>query len=151
MNVQFRKMNPSDVDQVYRLERELFEDPWPRDGFLKDLHLNSAANAFVLTDGDVIIAYSVCWYFVQELHIGNLAVSRQYQRKGYGSFMLSKLLAEFPDSNLVYLEVRISNKVAIKLYYKFGFKELYRRKSYYRNGEDALILVKNKEDKNGLV
>ena len=151
LNVRFRKMHPADVDQVYRLERDLFDDPWPRSSFLTDLNINSTAHAFVLAQADVIIAYSICWYFVHELHIGNLAVARKHQRQGYGSLLLSNVLAEFPDSRFIYLEVRISNISAIKLYYKFGFQQLYRRKSYYRNGEDALILVKNIEDKNGLV
>jgi len=151
MNVQFRKMHPSDVDQVYKLERELFEDPWPRSSFLADLKINSTAHAFVLVHKNIIIAYSVCWYFVHELHIGNLAVAREHQRKGFGSLLLSNVLLEFPDARFIYLEVRISNNAAIELYTKFGFKKLYRRKSYYRNGEDALILVKSLEDENGLV
>ena len=151
MNVRFRKMKPADVDQVYKLETDLFEDPWPRASFLMDLKRTHTAHAYVLAQEDIVIAYSVCWYFARELHIGNLAVARQHQRQGYGSMILSNVLAEFSDSRYIYLEVRISNNPAINLYNKFGFEELYRRKSYYRNGEDALILVKTSEDKNGLV
>lgn len=151
MNVRFRRMSSSDVDQVCEIEKDLFADPWPRSSFLTDIRINSTAHAFVLERKARIIAYCVCWYFVNELHIGNLGVAREYQRRGYGSLLLSKVLAEFPDSRFIYLEVRASNKAAIELYNKFGFQLLYKRKKYYRNGEDALILVKNVGEKNGLV
>ena len=42
----------------------------------------------------------------------------------------------------VSLEVRASNTPAIKLYHSLGFVELGRRRKYYRDGEDALLLVK---------
>ncbi len=39
------------------------------------------------------------------------------------------------------LEVRVSNERAQNLYYKYGFKNLGIRKSYYQdNSEDALVL-----------
>jgi ribosomal-protein-alanine N-acetyltransferase len=52
-----------------------------------------------------------------------------------------KLLEEFKERKVkeVFLEVRESNFPAIKLYYKLGFKEIGRRKGYYK-GEDALIM-----------
>jgi ribosomal-protein-alanine N-acetyltransferase len=42
----------------------------------------------------------------------------------------------------VFLEVRISNQAAQKLYEKFGFSVLNKRTRYYPDGEDALILHK---------
>ena len=42
----------------------------------------------------------------------------------------------------ILLEVRKSNIKAQKFYEKFGFKEIFVRPKYYKNGEDALILRK---------
>jgi ribosomal-protein-alanine N-acetyltransferase len=42
----------------------------------------------------------------------------------------------------VYLEVRVSNKEAISLYKKLGFEEVRIVKEYYRDGEDAYVMVK---------
>ena len=38
------------------------------------------------------------------------------------------------------LEVRVSNLAAINLYQQMGFAEVGRRKRYYENGEDALMM-----------
>jgi ribosomal-protein-alanine N-acetyltransferase len=41
----------------------------------------------------------------------------------------------------VYLEVRVSNSAAIKMYEKLNFKLKSRLKSYYRYGEDAYLMA----------
>jgi ribosomal-protein-alanine N-acetyltransferase len=38
--------------------------------------------------------------------------------------------------------VRVSNLAAQRLYLKFGFAEVGRRKRYYRDGEDALLMTR---------
>lgn len=44
------------------------------------------------------------------------------------------------------LEVRVSNESAIKLYEKFGFKNVGIRKNYYQdNFEDAYLMVREME------
>ena len=43
----------------------------------------------------------------------------------------------------VRLEVRVSNKAAINLYKKHGFKIVYAIKNFYLNGEDAYVMMKN--------
>ena len=46
--------------------------------------------------------------------------------------------------NALTLEVRVSNTAAIKLYENFGLKSVGRRKGYYEDGEDALIMWNTK-------
>ena len=43
------------------------------------------------------------------------------------------------------LEVRESNEKAIALYEKFGLSVKAKRKAYYDNGEDALLMVREFE------
>ena len=40
------------------------------------------------------------------------------------------------------LEVNVTNEPAIRLYKKFGFKNLGIRKKYYNNSQDAYIMTK---------
>ncbi len=145
MNLKFREMRRADIDSVHRIELDLFEDPWPKNSFITDLENRETAYSFVLEEDNRLIAYSVCWYVGRELHIGNLAVRREHQRKGIGSKLLSYVLEYFNDWAFIYLEVRKSNIAAQELYKKFGFRNLYRRRSYYKNGEDALIMIRSKE------
>ena len=42
----------------------------------------------------------------------------------------------------VFLEVRKSNSVAIKLYGDLGFNLVSERKKYYSDGENALVMLK---------
>ncbi|MBF0443725.1 MAG: GNAT family N-acetyltransferase, partial [Oligoflexales bacterium] len=51
-----------------------------------------------------------------------------------------KFIEERNGITELFLEVRPSNKSALKLYQSFGFIKVSIRKKYYSDGEDALIL-----------
>ena len=78
----------------------------------------------------------------------NVAVHPDFRRKGIAEALVNTLVEELKaiDSHCLMLEVRASNVPAISLYEKLGFREVGRRKNYYRNPrEDALILRKEWE------
>jgi ribosomal-protein-alanine N-acetyltransferase len=142
MNITFRRMDQCDISQIIKIERLLFPDPWSKESFLNDLRENEISYPFVIELDSKIIGYSICWYYFNELHIGNFAIHPDYQRQGYGTILLKKIFNTFKDYKIAYLEVRENNLSAIKLYNKFGFKRAYHRKKYYSNGEDAVIMIK---------
>jgi ribosomal-protein-alanine N-acetyltransferase len=83
------------------------------------------------------------WAILEEAHITILAVHPHCQGQGLGQALLISLLMAAYDRGLerATLEVRASNKPALSLYQKFGFKTAGRRRRYYKDtGEDALIL-----------
>jgi ribosomal-protein-alanine N-acetyltransferase len=51
-------------------------------------------------------------------------------------------MASTPKDVILILEVRVSNSPAQNLYKKLGFFELQRRKAYYPDGEDAIVMAK---------
>ena len=138
----FRPMTVDDVTQVHKIESMLFSDPWPKHSFKNELRQKNISFPFVVEEDNRIIGYIICWFYSDELHIGNIAVIPQKQRKGIGTFMLNQVFDFFTDYKKAYLEVRESNKKAINLYQSFEFETIFRRKSYYTNGEDALVMVK---------
>jgi len=142
MKCKFRKMTLDDLYEVYEIECELFSDPWPQKSFKRDLKNNRISRAFVLEKKNRIIGYTVCWLYVDELHIGNFAITKKFQGQGYGNYMLKKLLENFQDLELAILEVRAKNISAINLYHKYGFKKIYRRKKYYADKQDAIVMLK---------
>ncbi len=140
----FKRMSADDLDQVAAIENDLFRDPWPRRAFASDL---DAANAYpiVMRLNGKVIGYASLYLAADELQIGNLAVDSQYQQRGYGSLLMRRIieLAHSHGIRQIYLEVRDSNEAARRLYLKFGFRVLGRRRLYYHNPtEDAIVMVK---------
>lgn len=144
MNLLFRQMVNKDISVVYKIECILFNDPWSEKSFQYELKHNRYSYPFIVEENKKIIGYIICWYYMQELHIGNIAVVPDKQRQGIGKYMLEQVFEYFSDFNKAYLEVRESNEKAINLYRTFDFEIMYRRKAYYPNGEDALVMVKNR-------
>jgi len=97
--------------------------------------------ARVKDDGRVI-GYGGLWVLFDEGHITTLAVHPLHRKAGTGSFLLEHMLrkARANGATQVFLEVRDSNLAARRLYEKFKFKVIGRRKNYYLN-EDALVMV----------
>lgn len=138
-------MRLEDVADVAALERECFPDPWSPDSFLAEVERRPDVGwPVVVREGGVLIAYSVVWFIVDEIHIGNIAVSPRCQGKGVGRWLLERILAEGRRRGMVFatLEVRPSNRAALTLYERFGFRKIAVRRRYYRNNdEDAWVLA----------
>lgn len=78
-----------------------------------------------------------------EVEITHVVVNRTFQQKGYGSQLLDKMIEHFTEQDVcqVFLEVRVSNLSAQKLYENKGFKTINRRKNYYSHPkEDAIVM-----------
>src|SRR5205823_6503942 len=83
--------------------------------------------------------YAGLWKMSDEAHITTVGVRANQQGKGYGHALMAALIqrAYHLGSRWLTLEVRPSNDVAVRLYEKFGFKVIGRRRGYYTdNNED---------------
>ncbi|MCL4542898.1 MAG: ribosomal protein S18-alanine N-acetyltransferase [Deltaproteobacteria bacterium] len=92
-----------------------------------------------------IIGFVIFYNVLDEMHILDITVARAEQSKGIGTFMANYILRKYINLGVkyFYLEVRVSNFRAIKLYKKLDFKVFMLRKGYYDdNKEDALCMVK---------
>ncbi|MCE4624664.1 MAG: ribosomal protein S18-alanine N-acetyltransferase [Desulfurococcales archaeon] len=77
-------------------------------------------------------------------HLISIAVLEEYRGRGIGTALLQHTIQaarEEGDIVSIYLEVRVSNTPAIRLYKKFGFKPARIIRGYYRDGEDAYVMV----------
>ncbi len=141
--IDIRPMKFDDIDSVYRLELKLFASPWPRFFFENDLNL-SYTIAFVSIFQKQIIGYALGSCISDELHIQNIAIDKQWQRKGIAKKLMARMEEEAVARNCrhFYLEVRINNQPAIKLYEKLGYNILYTRYHYYLDRDDAYVMTK---------
>lgn len=90
-----------------------------------------------------VVGWGGMWCVADEAEIASVCVDPAYRRLGGGTKLLQTLLrqARLSGAQNVYLEVRISNQAAQKLYRSAGFECIGVRKRYYTNpSEDAVLM-----------
>lgn len=138
-----RRANDKDIDEIARIERGSFTDPWSAPEFRALLASPHAIFLVACDQFDAIAGYVVMMSVLDESEVLNIAVDPDHRGKSLGSMLLDKSLeeAEARGSRSTFLEVRQSNEPAIRLYRSRGFEEVSRRRGYYRSPvEDALVL-----------
>lgn len=82
----------------------------------------------------------------EEAEVLNLAMEPERRRKGEGGALLRAAVAEFHRRGVkrVFLEVRESNAPGIAFYEKHGFAEAGRREGYYRDPNEAAVVMERK-------
>ena len=80
----------------------------------------------------------------EEAEVLDLAVAVPFRTQGYGYKLLSHACRELHQQEVqtLFLEARIGNATALKLYRSMGAQEIDIRKNYYQNPpEDAAVLA----------
>jgi ribosomal-protein-alanine N-acetyltransferase len=138
-------MNMRDLDEVMRIENDIYPFPWSR-GNVAD-SLAAGYSCWVCRVGGELVGYALIMFAVDEAHLLNLSVAASRQGRGYGARLLAQSMrvARGAGAQRLLLEVRTSNARAIALYRAFGFRQIGVRRAYYPavNGrEDALVLAR---------
>lgn len=141
--VNVRKMEFRDIKKVVELEEKYLLESLGEKLLTSELsEKNNGVSFYVIENDDVVIGYIGRYYFFQEAEVLNFVVDESYQRQGYGQKLFDKMVEDMKDVKKITLEVRASNIKGINFYTKNGFKQVGVRKRYYKNGEDALLLLK---------
>jgi ribosomal-protein-alanine N-acetyltransferase len=145
----FRPMSELDLEQVIAIEEAVYEFPWSI-GIFQDC-LSAGYCCWLMEQDECVSGYGVMSVLADEAHILNLCIKSNLQNNGLGKEMLDYLidLAKVHHADVMFLEVRPSNRQALKIYEKSGFDEVGSRKDYYPakfGREDALILAKQLTD-----
>lgn len=141
-NLNIEIMKITDLDGVYEVEKNSFENHWSKKSLEDDLK-NEVSIYLVAKIYDKVVGYMGAWKIIDEAHITNIAVLKECRGKKIGEALLKEMINTCKDNkiNSMTLEVRVSNLVAQNLYKKFGFKFSGIRKEYYSdNKEDAIIM-----------
>ena len=141
--VSFRPMTEADLDQVVELERLAFSHPWSRKLYADAL---TSYQCWVVEKDAVHVGHGVLQLILDEAHLLNIAVAPKVQGQGLGYALLDFLMekATAQGAKECFLELRESNQSAYRLYERYGFNEIGRRRNYYpaaHGKEDALIMV----------
>lgn len=141
----YEPMRQADLADVLALEESVYPHPWSMGNFVDSL--NSNYEAWVLRDqnGD-LLGYFLLMGIVDEAHLLNVAVAASMQGQGLGRVLLNQAVACARGLGMesVLLEVRPSNQRALRIYERYGFKQIGRRKGYYpaanQQREDAIVM-----------
>jgi [ribosomal protein S18]-alanine N-acetyltransferase len=161
VEVRIREMVAADLDRVIAIERASFTTPWTLDtfqGLLRradaDLFVAQVADGPAAVDGSAVadgaavadgpvVAYAAVWMVVDQAELGDIAVAKEWRGRGIAKQLMDKVLDHVGRRGVreIFLEVRPSNHEARRLYERYGFEAIGRRKNYYsRPREDALVL-----------
>ena len=123
MNYKISPLSMENLEGVYKVELSSFSSPWSKQAFIDEIN-NPLARYFVLENENEVIGYAGLWHIVDEGHITNIAIKKDYRGLGLSKLLMKELIKYFNDNSLSFLtlEVRESNTVARNLYESFGFK-----------------------------
>lgn len=139
-----REWKYEDILKISEIEKECFpKEPWSYKMLVSSFEEENFHGILAEEEGE-IVGYGGITVAVDSADIANLAVVEYYRNSGIGTAVLAELLkcAKERGAQKVFLEVRVSNNVAMALYLKCGFKGIYARTRYYSDGEDCLVMVK---------
>jgi len=141
-SLRIRFCEEGDLPKVYEIERISFKDPYPL--WLLKFYYVISGDLFLVAD----VSGRVVGYVIGLLergrvgHVISIAVHPKLRGKGIGERLLRQLLMRLKakGARLARLEVRPSNKSAIALYKKMGFKEVKLIPRYYEDGEACIVM-----------
>ena len=151
-----REFKIEDLDQVIDINLHCLPEHYPPSFYL-DLH-QRFPEAFLVaeTEEGEIVGYIMCrvemnfpsldiFRGLKKGHIISIAVREEHRGRGIGSALIERALKALRDvygCRECYLEVRVSNYKAIRLYEKMGFTKLRLNPFYYRDGEAAYTMTR---------
>jgi ribosomal-protein-alanine N-acetyltransferase len=98
---------------------------------------------WVIEDDHKVVGFLVIQSVVAEAELLNLCVAPGKRRAGLAEALLNEAVAELRRDRVdrLFLEVRESNTPAISFYEKHQFRKTGRRPAYYRDPEEAAVLM----------
>jgi ribosomal-protein-alanine N-acetyltransferase len=157
------------LDEVMRVEQRAYAQPWSRANFIDALH--SGYQAQMLVGGSVdgpplerphplvgpgaarvegnacqLLGYFVAMQGVDEVHLLNITVAPEFQGQGWSRVLLDALAiwARGQGAEWLWLEVRVNNLRALRVYEAHGYRRVGLRKDYYPalhgKREDAIVM-----------
>lgn len=140
----FEPMTLERLPQVLPIERSAYDHPWTHGNFADSLR--SGYEAQLLCAGGELLGYFVAMKGVDEVHLLNITVAPAWQGQGWGRLMLEALAtwSRGQGAQWLWLEVRVGNLRAQRLYERNGFRRVGERRRYYPAAgggrEDAIVM-----------
>jgi ribosomal-protein-alanine N-acetyltransferase len=132
------------LEQIIQIENQSHITPWSKD--VLQSCFNDRYFVYGLIVDNELLGYAIYSFVLDEAELQNIAILPSAQGKGLGKQLLTHSLKQLHQHEIkkVFLEVRVSNKIAINLYKSVGFNDDFIRRNYYHinkfETEDALCM-----------
>ena len=154
-----RKFIINDLETVTRINQTCLPENYT-DFFFIDLARRFPETFIVAEENGEVVGYIMCRIEVglsnfglggltKKGHIVSVAVMPEHRRKGVGEALVTKAIEgmRLYGAKQCYLEVRMTNEEAIKLYKRLGLEVTRTIRSYYADGEDACVMSRKVQEK----
>lgn len=139
--IKIDKLIKEDIAQVVLLEEQFLGETLGSEMLENELD-NEFMCFLSAKESKKVLGYIGAYVINGELEILNFVVDENFQRTGIGTLLFNELLNRYPNTKSVVLEVREQNEKGINFYKKNNFNVISKRKHYYKNGDDALVMMK---------
>ena len=141
-NFEIDYMSLEDLENIKDILENDFDDFWNFEIFKEEL-ANNNSMYLVLRYENEIVSFGGIKIILDEADIMNIVTKKDKRNQGFAKFLLNKLITIAKEQNCktITLEVDENNLPAIKLYKDFEFKEVGKRKNYYKNGNTAILMT----------
>ena len=135
------EMNLQDLENIKDCLLTDFDNFWSYNILKQELE-NGKSKYFVAKQENEIIGFAGILLIIDEVNIMNIVVRKDKRNLGIGSLLLEKIIdfSEIHNATSITLEVNEKNIPAIKLYKKYGFKQVGLRRKYYNNEDNAILM-----------
>jgi len=141
---QFQSLTAERLEAVLAVEQRAYAHPWNRSHFLDALQAGYQAQ--MLVADDALLGYFVAMEGFEEVHLLNITVAPEYRGQGWSRVMLDALTlwARGRTAQWLWLEVRVGNERAMRVYEAHGYRRVGYRRDYYPSihgqREDAVVM-----------
>lgn len=138
-----RDARANDAPALTHLHSRAFARGWDVDEFER-LLCSPSVRGHVVSSGarGVVVGFVLSHLVAPEAEILSIAIADDVRRQGLGAGLLAHHLRRLAAEGVTtsFLEVEEGNGAALRLYGRYGYEQVGRRKGYYGGTADALLL-----------
>lgn len=141
--IDITRMRRRHLRKIISIESRVYPRPWTTSLFLSELAQKNSRSYIVAKCNGEVVGYAGMMFMPSEGHVTNIAVDPDFHGRKIGTRLLLTIINEAiaRGTEIVSLEVRVTNRIAQAMYAKFGFAVSGLRKGYYiETHEDALVM-----------
>lgn len=127
------------LEKISELEEKIFhKSAYSLKSLSQMLEEKEIYSIYIYMEEKELIGYLIVMDSIDCYEVLKIAVLQEHRQKKIGETLLKEVIKEKD----VLLEVRETNEIAIKFYTKYSFKEIARRKNYYKDSNETAIIMK---------